>query len=586
MTASDTTSDRAAGDKVYRTLFLCTLRQETAFSFGGTDQQSLTDMCLARDGDGRLVFRGSSLAGALLATARTFLTVHDEISRDAKTGSDLAQPTSLWNFDHAHPWRNGAPDNSMATFIEARAHSAHRHDTRTADGGGYFDQEILPRGVQWRFLLDVRHLPGKPAPGRRAAAQAALALREWQRRRCWLGRHVARGLGWMQLEDCCIVELPRSEESIDAWPTAQPSDLVERYDWVRGLSTRLGGATCLDSQNSLDDYLTRDGNESHAGPIEPTRAYVRWPLRIEVGEYRPDGEGKGYGLDALSLLGHGGNVVDAASLEKHFIRAHEQSWASFAGAYSPDNQLAMSYDLAATPTPVLPGSSIAGALRHHLARNLRANGQAALDPVTGQHYGRRPASDTTGAASPGGSTAAVSAGDTASGPANVSANSTDPSTELFGGLGEGRHPSRLLISDGHLAHDAEKTWRLALLEKVAIDEFRQSAFESAKFNRLAVLAGAWSLTMVQEIRSVSQDDRARPMSAEAWKAHVEQCAAPTRDLLSAAAGRRIGFGGGEFRAYGHVPMTCAGQVEWAMAGMPWQAWPPAAADLRNGEEQR
>jgi CRISPR/Cas system CSM-associated protein Csm3 (group 7 of RAMP superfamily) len=582
VTSSDTTSARAADVNVYRTLFLCTLRQETAFSFGGTDQQSLADMGLARDGDGCLVFRGSSLAGALLATARTFLTVHDEISRDAKKGSDLAQPTSLWHFDHAHPWRNGAPDKTMVTLIESRAHSAHRHDTRTADGGGYFDQEILPRGVQWRFLLDVRHLPGNPAPGRRAAAQAALALREWQRRRCWLGRHVARGLGWMQLEDCCIVELPRSEESIDAWPTARPSDLVERYDWVRQMSTMLGGATCLDSQNALDDYLAQHGNESHAGPIEPTRAYVRWPLRIEVGEYRPDGKGKGYGLDALSLLGHGGNVVEAASLEKHFIRAHEQSWASFTGAYSPDNQLAMSCDLAAaTPAPVLPGSSIAGALRHHLARSLRAAGQAALDPVTGQHYGPRPASGTTGEARANGNEAGVPGSRTAT----ASVPSADPSTELFGGLGEGRHPSRLLISDAHLAHDAEETWRLALLEKVAIDEFRQSAFESAKFNRLAVLAGAWSLTMVQEIRSPLQDDVAQPSNAEAWQSHVKQCTAPTRDLLSAAAMRRIGLGGGEFSAYGHVPIECDGQVEWAMAGMPWQAWPPAGAGLPNEEER-
>ena len=34
-----------------------------------------------------------------------------------------------------------------------------------------------------------------------------LALQDWTRGRCWLGRGVARGLGWMTLDDCQVVSL-------------------------------------------------------------------------------------------------------------------------------------------------------------------------------------------------------------------------------------------------------------------------------------------------------------------------------------------------------------------------------------------
>jgi CRISPR/Cas system CSM-associated protein Csm3 (group 7 of RAMP superfamily) len=553
---------------VYRTLFLCTLVQASAFSSGGNESASLADMGLALDGEGRVVFRGSSLAGALLATARTFLDVPDAISRGLTNHQeDTAQPPSLWGFDHAHPWGDGALLDT-ADLMELRAYCAHRQDTRAAHSSGQFDLEALPRGLRWKFLLDITH--PRNGQGSKAAAMAALALREWQRERCWLGRKVARGLGWMRLDSCHIVELPVSEGAIDAWPDSSRNSLEERYSFVESQLGELGNVSVFDSEKTLDDYLQKCESRAASARKTPTRAYLRWPLQIKVAPYQVRNANNNeisYGLDALSMQGHGSYSVDPDNLNRHLLRPVEQEWAKFKENFAPDNPLAMTKPYGSKqPEPVLAGSGISGALRHHLARSLRAAGTHVLDPATLQCYGARSASIPH---------ATAATGDASPEAAEVSIHAPeDESAELFGAMGKDMHPSRLLIQDAHLVKESREDWKLALLEKVALDEFRQSAFPGAKFNRLAILAGEWEFDLVLEIRAPQQTESRVPTKEE-WLTHIQESSAPVNALLEDAKLRRIGIGGGEFRSYGHVPIYVPeGKTpQWALAGEIWKDWP-------------
>ena len=85
-------------DKSYRTIFVGTLVQDSALSTGGTDTLSGVDDPLCRDGEGRFTLRGTTLAGALIATARTlYPKIPPEICVDATNKPDKTPLTpSLW----------------------------------------------------------------------------------------------------------------------------------------------------------------------------------------------------------------------------------------------------------------------------------------------------------------------------------------------------------------------------------------------------------------------------------------------------------------------------------------------------------
>lgn len=535
-TAAQPAADRGRG--VYRTIFLCELIQESGFSTGGDEAPSPVDMGLARESKHQLVYRGHALAGALLATARSFLEIPGEVTRGIDAKDEIAQPGSLWQFDHARPRLQGAP------ATELRAHAAHLHATRAAASGGYFDIETLPRDARWSFLLEIVHPPTDADTGRKAAAQAALALREWSRGRCWLGRRVARGLGWMRLDQCTVIELPRTQDGVDAWPRASHASVAERHAYIHTLTStnNIKGA----SKAFLDDYLST--HAAAAGPQQPRRAYARWSLDIVAGEYRAkdvEGVERSYGLDALSTLGHRGTFPGFQDLAANLITPAPARDA-IEKVFSPDTSLAMTTPVNGRPEPLIAGSGIAGAFRHRHARQQRSGGQATRDPVSHEIL-------------PDGTATSYQPGQ-------------DANSALFGALGAGHTPSRLLFGDGRLV---DQNWSAALLEKVALDEFRQSAYESAKFNRLAVLEGHWRSSVVQEIR-VGDGESDKNLRVE----HIKRAIAPFGDLLVQASARRIGFGGGEFRGYGHLQIGSS-RLEWALAGQDWQEGEPGTAESQT-----
>lgn len=521
---------RDAESGVYRTFFLCELEQDSSFSTGGGEASGPIDMGLARDGENGYVYRGQALAGALLATARTFLDVPKAVTRGIDAKDTVAQRGSLWQFDHAR-LTNTPP-------IELRANTAHRQDTRAAHSGGYFDLETLPRGTTWAFLLEVVHPSADPQGGKKAAAQAALALREWMWGRCWLGRRVARGLGWMRLKECQVIELPRTRSAVDAWPKAACKDATARHQYIRQLWEDCGGRS-----SPLDDYVT--DHQSDAGTTTPRRAWARWTLQMEVGEYlaaSTTGQEQSYGFDALSILGHRAIPVEYDALGEHLV-CPSPARAAIRDNFAPDTVLAMTTPVGEKPEPLVPASGLTGALRHDQARRQRRSGVPTLDPVLGEII-----------------------------PNGATSSKSDTSSALFGALGDDYTPSRLLLRDSHIAG----VWRVALLEKVALDEFRQSVYGSAKYNRLAVLQGAWKFMAVQDIRLDGASADARNT--------IQHAIAPFQAILAEAKQRRIGFGGGEFRGYGHVPIK-ASCLEWAIAGQAWQTEPDVEAQAHQADQE-
>jgi len=552
---SDTDIPEDDGRAPYCTLFLCTLEQLTPLSVGGRDDDvdnTQHDLPLARDGDNRPILNGRTLAGALVATARTFLHVPEAISLEGGAPDDKARPPSLWNVWNAHLL---GPNNLFGGVgdgpnTDSRAGNALRHDTRAPASHMLFDTEVLPAGQQWGLVVEVSHPPeskerrdgaGKTA-GCQAAAILALALQEWHRERCWIGRRVARGMGWMRLAGCEVIELPRSPAAVDAWPDASMLDLDAIWLAARGLAKHMPGNQAM----SLGNYATAHG--AAAGPRRPTRAYVRWPLQVATGAYMcaagQTGAELSYGLDTLSLGGHGGSAVTADELtESHLVRAEEQGWNSYAASFAPDFVVAMQ---PGSVTPSLPGSAIVGSWRHFLSRLARAAGQAVLDPSTGvSRAGGAGANATAGAAA-------------------------DSVTPLFGFVhGNQAASSALLVRDA--AMKANHPWRVALLEKVALDEFSQGAFKGAKFNRMAVLEGAWHFDLVQQIEAPKPKVQGGNV---VWPELVVTATDLVRQLLTATAQRRVALGGGEFRAYGHLPVTVTDSpgCQWAPAGEDWQDW--------------
>ena len=138
--------------------------------------------------------------------------------------------------------------------------------------------------------------------------------------------------------------------------------------------------------------------------------------------------------------------------------------------------------------------------------------------------------------------------------------------------------SALLVQDAHI--DGERL--AAPLERVALDEFTQSAFEGAKFQTLPLLRGRWTFEMVLEIDMPKGHGQAEALQL------LRSRATPVLELLKAAGQRRIAVGGGRSGSFGHLEFVIH-RTEWAVAGQDWMdpqkpllaAEAPAAPGLRG-----
>lgn len=321
----------------YRTLFVGTLVQESFLSVGGRDDPTASmDSPFALDGLKRPTLRGSGLAGALVATLRRILRPQP-VPATISGSADGRQP-SVWRCFNSHPHAASAPVVRQHVAIDAR--------TGAAATGMLFDVETLPPDTRWPFLLEV-----DTSRDPEAADLARQVLGHWAAGRCLLGREVARGLGWLRLDDCR--EYALTTEHLDQWPRARVANDYPGYiaDTFAALARSLAAAS------------------------EPLSGWCEIVGTLAAGDYQPTWHGDGetiWGLDSLSIGGHASEELAA---DKGLIAAWGDRFLAPNGMADPGAGFDPDFAVVTFERlPYIPGSSLRGPLRHALARLLRARG--------------------------------------------------------------------------------------------------------------------------------------------------------------------------------------------------------------------
>ena len=325
--------------QAYRSLFLGTLVQESFLSVGGSDDPNTTvDSPFCQDGQGRPTLRGSGLAGALIATLRRLRRAMPVPVPATLSGSADGRQPSVWRFFNSHPAAGITPAYRQHVAIDPR--------TGAAATGALFNVETLPPGTRWPFLLEV-----DTCQDAAAADLACEALSHWVAGRCLLGREVARGLGWMRLEDLRQYRL--TSQDIDQWPNAKKAGDYPAY--------------------IKQTFKT----------FEPVPAStVALPGWLEISGTVSAGERQdGYGIDSLSIGGHASEEL-AAAWNQHYLAP--DGMREPAKSFDPDFAI-VTFEVKdaqqqVVRLPYIPGSSLRGPLRHALARLRKARG--AQDPDT------------------------------------------------------------------------------------------------------------------------------------------------------------------------------------------------------------
>jgi CRISPR/Cas system CSM-associated protein Csm3 (group 7 of RAMP superfamily) len=415
----------------YRTIFCADLVQDSAMSVGGrTGLDADVDDVFCRDGRGEIVLRGEGLGGALIATARRIFGLVPKCITSGFGATSTAR--SRWNLYNSHA--QGTPR------LEIRQSVGLRQDTGARAEGVLFDIETSPRLTRWPFMLEVDTFEaGNAQDGAIAEYMAAQALLEWERHRCWLGRSVARGLGWAHLEKLRAYRL--TTEAAERWP-----DSSDRPDAVLA---RINPAPI-----EAKEFVTRISKPASTPHIARPWYYVDLRGTLCVGESQ-----SGYGLDVLSV---GGQVADLpeAALLGHFLRPTSLAEAAFVKGFEPDSTFALTRNpLTGEPEPFLPGSGLRGPLRHAFSRLLRAEGQDIRDP----NVDRQPR------------------------------KSPDLAETLFGTT---KRSAAILVMDAHLAEGSD--WEAALLHQHAENEFTGSVYGSGLYRRTVLTSALFDWRIVVE----------------------------------------------------------------------------------------
>ncbi len=183
----------------------------------------------------------------------------------------------------------------------------------------------------------------------------------------------------------------------------------------------------------------------------------------------------GYGIDSLSIGGHASEEL-ASAWDERFLAADGVTQDESKKSFDPDFAV-VTLERDGRQVPYIPGSSLRGPLRHALAR------LPGMKPVV---------------------------------------------EGLFGTVDRS---ARLLICDAFVTDEKTCPVQMAWLQHHAEDEFTAGAYESAKFDRVAVMQGRFAWRMVLE--DASEDEK---------KALEE--------IFKLAAVGAIGIGGGQWRGHG------------------------------------
>jgi len=491
----------------YRTVFVGELVQETGLSTGGRDGDLYADAIMARDGKGRPLLRGTGLAGALLAVLDDFnVEIPKCISRrvpDAPREEDSAE--SLWLVRHAHLITNSAEPM-------VRPNVAIHPWTGAAVDGLYFSTEVLPRGTRWRLIIETDDWRDKDSNDEQKANRLlALALREWEEARCWLGRSPARGLGWARLKNLQVFSLDKRAASF--WPNAEGNDAANISLLVeKAKDPATGVVRCAD----LGDLL------AHWAP----ERFCKW--RFYKGHIRVGERGDGYGLDSLSTLARD-FPDDSATMDRWFTEQPIE----IEGAQVQPNKIRPDAVPAWTHPPdgdyefMVPGSAIRGSLRSTLSAWWRRAGVDVWAP--NGSFSEGPDSTTE-----------------------------DPLLPLFGSI---NNDSNLLISDAWQV--GEHPPEIYVQDQHAEDEFTQGVYASAKFNRPCLISGEFEFYIAIRVREMDVSEWP-PLNDDNPVRNPDQCglfdkkltnAVKALELANALGSQRfLPIGGGIWRGHGWIEL--------------------------------
>jgi len=502
--------------KNYKLLIHAVLEQQGSFSTGGNrfrERDANLDHVIAKNGEGEYTLRGTGLAGALIATARTLypdlpkaISEGSPQQQDKGTDDSPRMNESLWLFHHAHPLNT--PEHS-----EIRDNVAIRQKTGAAKDGAKFDAETLPAGTQWSFLMEVdqyRDVDKDDNPLNHADSIALNTLQHWQDHGCWLGKDVARGLGYMTLKQINIYQL--TTDHIDRWPdpSKPPCELFQ------GLS----------SMTLNEDEQTELKKDC---PPNQQPCITTGSITIQVGQAIDGGDG--YGLDMLSVGGNNGKKQEDKNPGKEidypevmqgkaFLKQHKdklitplsQTWDDYL-KFADNNTKDIDFNIAVTRqndtyVPHIPGSAMRGPLRHSLSWLLRKQDNPVWEPAGENEH---PAS-----------------------------GEEDIVLKLYGST---QRSTSLLISD---ALPVDDDWLMLVLEMHAEDEFTQGVYCSSKFDRTCLTKGTFKAHF--ELQANNEEELIA-MTTELEK------------LQTLGKNQFIPIGGGQWKGLGWVKLT----IEFAHA---------------------
>ncbi len=417
----------------YRTLFIGTLEQQSEFSIGGSEVDTTVDMPLLKDGKGRLIIRGTSLAGALIDTARKLFAEdmpQSITSKGKKSQSNEGEQErveerkegsltpSSWILHNAHLMPGCYPD------VMVRQQVRINEITGAQEDGGLFDLEVVAHkteagaATQWQFLMEVKTWKGDP----KDEQLAALSLGHWCEHQAMLGRKIATGMGWFKLKQLQAVRL--TTEHAEQWPNATQTPI----EAAKALAVN-------DNVTALTYASSKDWQKAFAlAELKPrTWQQIRIPYSLKPGN-------NGYGLDSYLVGGH--NVDDALdAVKEHCITPPgytlPEEWEN-----EPTAQPVMD----ANQQPYIPGSSIRGVFAHECWRLLNLEHKSHIQ--------------------------------------RTDAEQDNLYARLFGTVNDS---SQIFFSDARLKEGEQ--WQAMLLHNHAQDEFIGGVYGNSKFMRCTLVSG-------------------------------------------------------------------------------------------------
>lgn len=307
----------------------------TPVHVGGSGPDSVTDLPLATDGQGRLMIPGSSWAGVLRALTRQHLTedVDDLFGHQDVNGSE----------DDGHASRLFLADTQIGPDVRPELRTGVAIDRRTGAASDrlVFDRFVLPVGTG--LVLRLRHEgPRTDAPRQLVALVRALGLR--------LGAASSRGLGRLTCTQASVrtVDLGSRASLLGtlADPDVEPElveaapdvdELVPRIELTwRALRPVVVGGPSPGESADLVPLLTRAADGSGLVPVLPGSS-VKGVLRAAVERVlctildRDDAAAECPGFEVLfGSVGRAGalSVPDTGALVEP---VPEQDWLGYLG---------------------------------------------------------------------------------------------------------------------------------------------------------------------------------------------------------------------------------------------------------------